>query len=143
MKAMPIEYLEHGADMGVRATGATMAAAFCEAAAGMFALMTDIAAIEPVSRCEIELTAASVEDLLVEWLAALLSEKELTGRVFSQFDASIRVTGDRYALNGAALGETIDPARHDLGTEVKGITYLGLDVRQESGEWVAECVLDV
>jgi len=140
---MPIEYLEHGADMGVRATGPTMAAAFCEAAAAMFALMTDIAAVEPVSRCKIVLTAVSAEDLLVDWLAALLAEKELTGRVFSEFDALITVTGDRYTLDGAALGETIDPARHDLGTEVKGISYLGLAVCRTGEGWTAECVLDV
>ena len=140
---MPIEYLEHGADMGIRATGATMAAAFCEAAAAMFALMTDLATIEPVSRCDLGLTAASAEDLLVDWLAALLAEKELTGRVFSQFNASISVTGDRYALNGAALGERLDPARHDLGTEVKGISYLGLAVRRTGEGWKAECVLDL
>jgi tRNA nucleotidyltransferase (CCA-adding enzyme) len=38
----------------------------------------------------------------------------------------------------------MDPARHELGVEVKGATYTALSVAQDaSGAWVAQCVVDV
>ena len=140
---MPIEYLDHTADLGLRATAATLNEAFSEAARGLFALMLDIRAVQPREEYVVRLEARSDDDLLVEWLSDLLAQKELTGLVFSEFDVRIGRDGGVLRLEGVAAGERLDPGRHRPKIEVKGISYLGLDVRRTDGGWEAQCVLDV
>jgi len=142
---MPFEFVEHTADVGLRASGATVAQALCEAARGMFATMIDLESVDPVRRHVVRCRGDTLEDVLVEWLGSLLAQKDLTGMVFSAFEVDVRVKADGFVLDGVARGERLDRARHRPGTEVKGISYLGLSVREaESGDgWIAECVLDV
>jgi SHS2 domain-containing protein len=140
---MPIEHLDHTADLGLRATGTTEDEAFSEAARGLFALMVDLATVRPNREYAVHLEAPTDADLLVEWLSDLLAQKELTGLVFSQFDVRIGRDGGGLRLDGVASGERLDPERHCPKIEVKGISYLGLSVRRTDGGWAAQCVLDV
>jgi SHS2 domain-containing protein len=140
---MAVEYLEHTADLGLRATGATLSEAFCEAARGLFALMVDPTTVRPLTEYAVHLEAGSNDGLLVEWLSELLAQKELTGLVFSEFEARIGRSNGGRRLDGVARGERLDPTQHRPGTEVKGISYLGLAVRQLDDGWSAQCVVDV
>jgi SHS2 domain-containing protein len=55
-----------------------------------------------------------------------------------------RVRIDGPCLTAQAWGEPIDIARHRPAVEVKGATYTALRVtREESGEWLAQTVVDV
>lgn len=140
---MAIEYLDHAADLGLRATGASLEESFCEAARGLFAVMVDLESVRPMATHRVRLEAVSDEDLLVAWLDELLAQKEVTGLVFSRFSVRIDHADNGVRLDGTASGERLDPARHRPHTEVKGITYLGLDVRRHGNQWTVECVLDV
>jgi SHS2 domain-containing protein len=140
---MAIEHVEHTADLGLRVTGATVEEAFCEAARGLFALMVDLRTVRPRAEYAVHLAAASNADLLVEWLSDLLAQKELTGLVFSGFEVEIGSNEGRCLLDGVALGERLDPDRHRAKIEVKGISYLGLDVRRYAAGWTAQFVVDV
>jgi len=140
---MAIEYLDHTADLGLRATGATLDEAFCEAARGLFARMLDLRAVRPVESYSVHLEAASDEDLLVEWLSDLLAQKELTGLVFSEFEVHIAREEGVVRLGGFARGEPLDPRSHRPSTEVKGVSYLGLAVGRRDETWTVQCVLDV
>ena len=140
---MSFEYLDHTADMGLRARGATVAEAFCEAASGMFGVMIRTARVRPKVTVELAVSADSLELLLVGWLSELLAMKDVTGDVFSGFEACIEPIRAGWCLRGTAKGEALDPERHEPGTEVKGISYLGLAVSEQDGAWIAQCVLDV
>ena len=140
---MAIEHLEHTADLAIRAIGATLEEAFCDAARGLFGLMLDITAVRACQEYGVHVEADSDADLLVEWLADLLAQKELTGLVFSTFDVRIDRSGGTTRLVGVAVGEILDPVRHGPRIEVKGISYLGLDVRPVDAGWVAQCIVDV
>lgn len=140
----PIEWLDHTADMGFRASGLSLEDAFCEAARALFSLMFSIDGIHPIKETRIDVTAVSLANLLVEWLSELLGQKELTGQVFGQFNVAISGNGTSgFRAQGSALGERLDPSRHQPGTEIKGISYLGLDVREQGGVWTAQVVVDV
>ena len=52
-------------------------------------------------------------------------------------------TGAEWTLRGTARGEPLDLARHTLYTEVKAATYAGLSYRQQAGQHILECVLDL
>jgi len=140
---MGFEYVDHPGDIGIRAWGKTPDEAFREAARGLFSLMVDLSRVSPAVRREMEAKADTLDRLLVEWLSALLAEKDVTGLIFSDFEVSIESLPSGYTLRGVGLGEPLDPARHPIGTEVKGISYLGLVVKEKDGGWAVQCIVDV
>jgi len=134
------EHFEHAADVGIRGLGNSRAAAFEQAAMAMTAAVADPAAIEPRVVVEIACTAPDDELLLVEWLNAIVYEMATRHMLFSRFEVAI----DGGSLRGRAWGERVDVEKHDPIVEVKGATYTSLEVaRRQSGEWVAQCVVDV
>jgi SHS2 domain-containing protein len=46
-------------------------------------------------------------------------------------------------LTGKAWGEPLDRGRHELGHEIKAITYHGLKVEQTPDGWLAEVIVDI
>jgi SHS2 domain-containing protein len=134
------EHFPHDADMGVRGYGETKEEAFEEAAAALLALTTELSDVDPAEPTAISCTAPDDEQLLVEWLDALVFEIATGHRVFSRFE--VRIDGGK--LQGAAWGERRDPERHTAGVEVKGATFTELRVALGAdGRWVAQCVVDV
>jgi SHS2 domain-containing protein len=138
-----IEYLDHTADVGIRARGPTLESVFRRAACALFSLMVDVEKIEPTTQHEANCRGETLADVLVEWMSDLLAQKDLSGLVFGRFEVGIEWEADEWRLRGSAWGEILDASRHAPRTEVKGISYLGLRVEQEGAGWVAECVLDV
>ncbi len=140
---MPFVYLDHAADLAIRAWGSSIGEAFAQAALAMFSKMIRSDRVRPAIAREYTLEAATLRELLVAWLAALLVPKDVEDLVFSRFDVDVRQTKFGFELHGRVLGEPLDTERHEPSGEVKGITYLGLDVREEAGVWYAEFVADV
>lgn len=129
---------EHGADIGIYGRGPDVPAAFCRAAEAMFALMTDLAAVEPRDMVALEFVEPDLEFALVRWLNLLLSHAADQGLAFARF--ALEREGECW--RGRAWGE---PWREGMerGTGVKGATLTMLSVRQEGGTWDARCVVDV
>ena len=139
----PFDYLEHTADVCLRGIGATREEAFCEAARALFHLMVDIGRIHPQKRVQVVVTARNIELLLVEWLAELLAQRDLEDAVYSRFHAVIAKEEEGFGLRGEGWGEPMDPARHHIKSDVKGVTYAGLRVYREGDRWIARCVVDI
>ena len=133
------EHFEHGADIGVRGFGASVAEAFEQAALALAAVITDLASVRPLERVEVHCEAPDDELLLAEWLNALVYEMATRRMLFSRF--AVRLESD--GLSGEAWGEPVDVARHHPAVEVKGATYTMLRVAREGGGWVAQTVVDV
>ena len=134
------EHLPHGADIGVRGRGPSLDEAFEQAGLALTALVTEPNGVAADQEVAISCTAPDAELLLVEWLNALIFEMATRHLLFGRFDVRIRDG----ALRGTAWGEAVDVKRHAPAVEPKGATYTGLRVaRRPSGEWVAECVVDV
>jgi tRNA nucleotidyltransferase (CCA-adding enzyme) len=54
----------------------------------------------------------------------------------------VRLDGHR--LHATAWGEPVDLVKHQPAVEIKGATYTGLSVRKDdAGQWLAQCVVDV
>jgi SHS2 domain-containing protein len=140
---MSFEYLDHEADVGIRAYGATLEEAFCEGARAMFNVMADIKSVEARRSLEVECSANSVTSLFVEWLNALLAQADIEGMLFSEFEAAISEKDGVYELKGMARGEDIDPQKHELHTEVKAATYAGLTYEKTEDGYVLQCIVDV
>jgi len=134
------EHFGHEADIGVRGIGASKEEAFEQAAAALTAVITNLDSVEPNQGVEVFCEAPDDELLFVDWLNALIFEIATRKMLFSRFEVNL----NGLKLQGKAWGENIDVARHQPAVEVKGATCTGLRVgRDQSGAWVAQCVVDV
>lgn len=142
---MGFEFLDHTAEIGVRAWGRDLAEAFAEAARGMFAVMYETGPVNESLAREVEVAAPDPEALLVEWLNSLLYLATVDHAVFGRFEVSIEPPkeGAEWRLRATAYGEPVDPGRHSFGLEVKAATYHGLKVQSLDGRAEVEVILDV
>jgi SHS2 domain-containing protein len=65
------EYLEHTGDIGIRAYGGTLEELFINAAQGLLETIADLGTVGTTTETEIEVSAESLEDLMVAWLDEL------------------------------------------------------------------------
>lgn len=134
------DHFPHDADMGVRGIGLSKEEAFEQAAMALTAVITNPHRVAPHEMVEVSCEAPDDELLLVDWLNALVYEMATRRMLFSRF--KVHICGG--TLQGNAWGEAVDIARHQPAVEVKGATYTELRVAQElSGDWCAQCVVDV
>jgi SHS2 domain-containing protein len=142
---MSYQYLEHEADMGIKAAGETKEEAFAEAARAMFNLMVNSETVIETKEIRVEVEAQDIASLFVEWLNELLSRKDIEGCLYKDFKVeSIVATDGTIKLFGYAYGEPFDAEKHELKTEVKAATYSGLKCGWEKdGQFYCQCLLDV
>jgi len=134
------EHFRHGADIGVRGIGSTKDEAFRQAAVALTAVMTDPASVARECSVTIERDAPDDEILLMDWLNAIIYEMSVNQLLFGAFDVRL----EDHRLQGTAWGEKVDVLRHEPAVEIKGATLTGLSVaKNDDGEWVAQCVVDV
>ena len=134
------EHFPHQADIGIRGLGSTKEQAFEQAALALTAVVADLDKIEPKEKVKINCQAIDDELLLFDWLNSLLYEMDTRKMLFSQFEVHI----DQDNLTAIAWGQKINVSKHQPAVEVKAATYQNLSVHQdESGTWIAQCVVDV
>jgi len=132
--------LEHTADMGIEASGATLEELFAEAAYGLM----EIIAGAPQGLCREErsvvVEGGDEAELLVNWLNEILYLFEM--RRFFPVDFEVEgVAWNR--LHARVRGETFDPERHPVEREVKAVTYHQLEVKKIDGFWQARVYVDL
>ncbi len=134
------ELYAHDADIGIRGFGADPAQAFEGAALALTSAVCPPREVFPNHPVELHCQGASLEDLLYEWLNALVYEMATRHMLFSRF----RVTLVGVHLSAEAWGEPLDAQRHQPAVEVKGATYTDLRVTESRpGMWTAQCIIDV
>ncbi|MGB6894339.1 MAG: archease [Dehalococcoidia bacterium] len=136
----PYELLEHTADAGIVAHGATLAEAFCHAAEGMYSLMVEPESVKERESRQVVVSAEDSEGLLTAWLLELLFLTETEEMVFRRF--AIDELGPR-ELRGRAFGEPLDLSRHRTGVGVKAVTRHLLEVAQEDGGYRVRVLFDI
>ena len=132
--------IEHTADLGLEVEAPSLAALFERAGLATLALMIDLAAVEPRERVELGCEADDREALLRDWLQSLLVRFQADGLALCEL--AVESIGER-AVRGWGRGERIDRSRHRLYTEIKGIAWHELAVRERAGGWWARFILDV
>ena len=132
--------IEHTADLGLEVEAPTLPLLFERAGLGMLELMIDLGAVEPLERRAIAVKGDRIDELLHDWLQAILVDFQARG--FAACELAVEELGARH-VRGTAAGEPIDPARHRLYTEIKGVTYHQLAVRETTDGWWARIICDV
>ncbi len=131
---------DHTADVGIEAEADSREELFAEMARALFSLIVERPeAIEPLRQVTVELPPDDDDYLLFDWLNELLFRFDADRLVFGRFEVRL----DESGLHGTAAGEPLDPARHQLGHEVKAITYHELRLWEENGRWKARVIVDI
>lgn len=134
------EILEHTADVGFRARGATAAALFEHAAEAFLSIAAERHQVEERESLEITVDGDDLPSLLVNFLEELLYLFD-TGRFVPARVHVLEITGN--AVRARLSGEPRDPARHPWRLIVKAATYHGIEVGEHAGHWQARVFLDV
>jgi SHS2 domain-containing protein len=143
---MPYAYTDDIAiaDLAFRAWGQTMEETFLAAAeATMHAMVEDLTTLAPREVRTFELHDAQLDLLLLQFLQELLFYKDAQRLLLRVCEVRITAQDQGFALQARAAGEPLDPARHALGADVKGVTLHRLQVVQTPNGWEATVVLDV
>ena len=126
------DFIEHTADVGIKAYGKTISEAFEHAARGMFDIITDSSKVDSVGQYDIQLEAPDLEQLLVDWLSELLFLNSAKNLVFGSFKVNI----DKIHLSAQVFGEEYDTSKHKMGVEIKAVTYHMLEVNKKKPFYV-------
>jgi SHS2 domain-containing protein len=140
MKPQWLEFVDHTADEYIRVTGADLPQLLERLAWAMFSLLTDMECIRPQKRWRIAVEADDPESLVVRWLSELNVLHQTDHVLLSEFDVSV---SGKTALEAVVRGETIDHERHDIFTEIKAVTYHGLDITRCGDRLVASVIFDM
>ena len=134
------EFQEHTADVKLHVWGDTLAAMFRAAAQGFYRLIGELVLTDARETVTIELEAPDATDLFHDWLAELLFRFDtrrlhISEIVFAQIsDASLSAT---------AQGQRVDLERSRFDSEIKAVTYHGLEVKHRRGRYEATVILDL
>ena len=138
------EFLEHTADVYVRANGKTMEEAYENAALSMFETMTDTDKIAQVQEETLEVEAEDQYALLYNWLEALLVKFETENMFYSKFQITDwRETDEMFKFKAKVWGEEFDPEKHPQKVGVKAVTFHRMVIIRERDRVVLEFILDI
>ncbi|QOJ24151.1 MAG: archease [Gammaproteobacteria bacterium] len=135
---MSSSYFEHDADIGIIGRGLTIEQSFEAAAHAVFAIITQIEEVQPVTIVAVEFEESDLELALVVWLNLLLGKARELGMVFSHF--YLQRQNDHW--HAKVAGEKWRDGL-ECGVEVKGATLTMLAVKQIGPVWESRCVVDV
>jgi SHS2 domain-containing protein len=138
------EFLEHTADVYIRATGKTMEEAYENSALAMFEVMTDTDKIAQVREQTLHVEAEDQYGLLYNWLEALLVKFETEGMLYSKFQITDwKETEEIFKFKAKVWGEKFDPQKHPQKVGVKAVTYHRMMIIRERDSVVLEFILDI
>jgi len=125
------EFIEHTADIAVKAYGRNLEDSFAVAAEAMFDIITNGSTIHRNQKVEIEVESIDIEGLLVTFLSKLIVIHEVDQLVLKDF--VVTFTGDN-KLKASAWGEKFTKTRHGGGMHVKGVSYHMMEIIEGKGD---------
>jgi SHS2 domain-containing protein len=100
-------------------------------------------AIAPLHQRWFELHDVDLDLLLLQFLQEFVYYKDAEQLFLRVQELTISRDAAGFTLQGRAAGERIDPAKHELEADVKGVTLHRLQVVPTAEGWEATVVLDV
>lgn len=132
------------ADVAFRAEEKSLEELFRTAWRATLELMLPVpSGLQVRERRRIEAANPAVDLLLFDFLGELIYYKDAEGLLLDLESLTLRGGPGGYRLTAMAAGEAADPARHELGLDVKAVTLHQLAVERIPRGWRATVVLDV
>ncbi|MFX1496857.1 MAG: archease [Promethearchaeota archaeon] len=145
MKKAGFEFKEHTADIKVRSWGTTLEEAFTQTALSLMAIMSpDLKKVSPFIEKNIEVTSEDIYSLLFDYLSEFLYFFDVEGLIFSDIIVDlITITNNDYYLKSIVKGEKFDKNKHEIGTEVKAVTYSYMNIQEKKDKFEIEIIFDI
>ena len=138
-------YIDHTADIQSLSWGRTLEEAFSQSALSLMKVITPN--LEKISRTvqkSLKIKAEDKEALLFDFLSEFLFIFDVEGLVFNEIDIeSIKKINKQYELEAIVRGEEFDKKKHDVGTEVKAITYSFINIDESTEGVKIKIVFDI
>lgn len=142
---MPHELRDHTADVAVAATGDTLDALFAAVADGLTAASSESVPKTGGDRFSVEVTAASREAVLFDYLDRLIYERDVQHVLPADHRCRVRESTASDAAGAwtvAASARGVPLAAVDA-REIKAVTYSEMRVERGQDGWEAYVVFDV
>lgn len=143
---MPYRYLEEIAiaDIAFEAWGGTLEETFMAAAdATMNVMVEELDSLRPLARRELKLENDALDMLLFNFLQELIYYKDAEKLLLRVSRIEIKGEDQRHVLQGIAVGEELDPSRHNLRVDVKAVTLHRFSLEKTERGWQASVILDI
>lgn len=134
------EVLEHPADLKIRVWGEDLSDVFINAAKAMAREQADFRddgfSVVEGAWDEISVSAENKEELLVVWLSEILSLAEINKKLYTDF----LIIGFSEKSIQAKIAGLKNVAKK---TEIKAVTFSGLELKKANNNWQAEILFDI
>ena len=145
MKEAGFKYIEHTADVQAKCWGRTLEEAFEQTAYSLMATLSPaLERIKPSITKEIKIKSEDKEALLFDYLSEFLFFFDVEDLIFSKIDV-ISISGDveGFQINSIVKGEPFNKNVHEIGTEVKAVTYNFMTIEESENKVEIEIVFDI
>lgn len=145
MKGAGFEFRDHTADVSVKSWGRNLEEAFSQTALSLMATITpNLKKISANIEKKIEIESEDKYALCFDFLSEFLYIFDVEELVFSYISVkSIEKIEDKYKLNAVVRGEKFDKDKHEIGTEVKAITYSFMNIEEKKNKVEIDIVFDI
>jgi SHS2 domain-containing protein len=136
----PYEYIDHTADLGFKARGATLDDMFVNAAQALFRVIVSPESVLAKEERFVDVRASALDSLLISWLNELIYLFDVERLLLCHF--KMNTMSDRH-VESVVQGECVDLLRHTIKTGVKAVTYHQVYVEKRHGLWESQVFLDL
>ncbi|MHA1803758.1 MAG: archease [Promethearchaeota archaeon] len=144
MKEKGFIFEDHTADVQVICWAPTLEEVYAQAAYSLMTVITpDLKKISLREEKIINVKAEDKEALLFDFLSELLYIFDVEGLVFSDITIPEIKGNDFFELTSVLKGEKFDKRKHEIGTEVKAITYSLMKIEKKDKIWEIRVVFDI
>ena len=141
---MPYEFLDDGvtSDVTFHAWGSSLEELFAAAAdATLNVMVRSVESVRPLETRSVSVEADELDLLLKRFLDELIYRKDVEELLLRATEVHVDAADHR--VQAVLVGERIEPERHELVADVKGVTLHDLRVERTEARWDAHVTLDV
>lgn len=136
--------LDHPADLGFKAWAQNLPDLFAECARALTSVLVDLETIGGEDATAVEILGDDLETLLYNWLAEILYLFDGEKKLFSDYVVlSHRQHEGTEFLQAELRGESYNPAKHQVKTYVKAITFHQLKIERTDQGYSAQVYIDI
>jgi len=127
-------------ELAVKVLGDSQADLFANSAFALFDVMTDVAKVDIKDRIPLDVEGTDRDDLMVNWMSELLYLYQGSGYLLREFH--IREAKDKL-VKAEVCGEKIDPDRHEIAHEIRGVAYHQSRIQKTGDQWTAQLIFEI
>ncbi|MBD3338418.1 MAG: archease [Candidatus Lokiarchaeota archaeon] len=145
MKEAGFRFKDHTADILIESWGKDLNEAFEQSALSVMAIISpDLNKIKSEVSKKIALKAEDKEALLFDFLSEFLYIFDVENLIFKTVKVNyIKKTNSNYEISAIAKGEKFNLEKHEIGTEVKAITYSQMKIEENEEKTEINLVVDI